>query len=61
MNNVEKIKTFQDVILQWTEMQNDLFDQTMKGVISEEEYKERNDILNEYIDEFKREIHELAK
>lgn len=61
MENSEKIKTFQEVILQWTEMQNDLFDQTTKGVISEEEYKERNDILNEYIDEFKREIHELTK
>lgn len=61
MENSEKIKTFQEVILQWAEMQNDLFNQTTKGVISEEEYKERNDILNEYIDEFKREIHELTK
>ena len=61
MNNVEKIKALQDVTVQWTEMQNDLFDHMMKGVISEEEYKERNAILNEYIDEFKIEIHELAK
>ena len=61
MNNAEKIKTMQDVTLQWTEMQNNLFDQTMKGVISGEEFKERNALLNEYIDEFKREINELAK
>ena len=61
MNNTEKIKALQDVTLQWTEMQNDLFDHMMKGVIGEEEYKERNAILNEYIDEFKIEIHELAK
>ena len=61
MENSKRIKTFQGVILQWTEMQNDLFDQMMEGVISEEEYKGRNAILNEYIDEFKMEIHELAK
>lgn len=61
MNNVDKIKTLQGVALQWSEMQNDLFDQMVKGVISENEYKERNDILNEYINEFKLEINELAK
>ena len=57
MNN---IKTLQEKILQWTEMQNELFDQVMKGIITKEEYKERNDRLNEDIDAFKKEIHELS-
>ena len=57
MNNV---KTLQEKILQWTEMQNELFDQVMKDIITKEEYKERNDRLNEDIDAFKKEIHELS-
>lgn len=57
MNNV---KTLQEKILQWTEMQNELFDQVMKGIITKEEYKERNDRLNEDVDAFKKEIHELS-
>ena len=54
------IKTLQANILQWTEMQNELFDQAMKGIITKEEYKERNDNLNEDIDGFKKQIHELS-
>lgn len=57
---MNKIKTLQEKILQWTEMQNELFDQVMKGIITKEEYKERNDRLNEDIDAFKKEIHELS-
>ena len=57
---MNKIKTLQEKILQWTEMQNELFDQVMKGIITKEEYKERNDRLNEDIDTFKKEIHELS-
>ena len=58
---MEKIKTLQANIVQWTEMQNELFDQAMKGIISKEEYKARNNNLNEDIDNFKQEIHELTK
>ena len=54
------IKTLQAKILQWTEMQNELFDQAMKGIITKEEYKQRNDSLNEDIDGFKKQIHELS-
>lgn len=54
------IKTLQANILQWTEMQNELFDQAMKGIITKEEYKQRNDSLNEDIDGFKKQIHELS-
>ena len=54
------IKTLQANILQWTEMQNELFDQAMKGIITKEEYKQRNDNLNEDIDGFKKQIHELS-
>ena len=57
---MKNIKTLQANILQWTEMQNELFDQVMKGIITKEEYKERNDRLNEDIDAFKKEIHELS-
>ena len=57
---MKNIKTLQANILQWTEMQNELFDQIMKGIITKEEYKERNDRLNEDIDAFKKEIHELS-
>ena len=57
---MKNIKTLQEKILQWTEMQNELFDQVMKGIITKEEYKERNDRLNEDIDVFKKEIHELS-
>lgn len=57
---MENIKTLQAKILQWTEMQNELFDQVMKGIITKEEYKEKNDSLNEDIDAFKKEIHELS-
>lgn len=57
---MENIKTLQAKILQWTEMQNELFDQAMKGIITKEEYKEKNDSLNEDIDAFKKEIHELS-
>ena len=57
---MNKIKTLQAKILQWAEMQNELFDQVMKGIITKEEYKERNDRLNEDIDAFKKEIHELS-
>lgn len=57
---MKNIKTLQEKILQWTEMQNELFDQVMKGIITKEEYKERNDRLNEDIDAFKKEIHELS-
>lgn len=56
----EKIKTLQNNILQWVDMQNELFDQYMAGTISKEEYKERNNILSEDIDAFKKEIHELS-
>lgn len=56
---MSNVKTLQANILQWTEMQNELFDQAMKGIITKEEYKERNDILNEDIDTFKKQIHEL--
>lgn len=38
---MENIKTLQAKILQWTEMQNELFDQAMKGIITKEEYKEK--------------------
>ena len=57
---MKNIKTLQEKILQWTEMQNELFDQVMKGIITKEEYKERNDRLNEDINAFKKEIHELS-
>ena len=57
---MKNIKTLQEKILQWTEMQNELFDQVMKGIITKEEYKERNDRLNEDIDAFKKEIYELS-
>ena len=57
---MKNIKTLQEKILQWTEMQNELFDQVMKDIITKEEYKERNDRLNEDIDAFKKEIHELS-
>ena len=56
----ENIKTLQANIVQWTEMQNELFDQVMKGIITKEEYKERNDSLSEDIDTLKKEIHELS-
>ena len=56
----ENIKTLQANIVQWTEMQNKLFDQVMKGIITKEEYKERNDSLSEDIDTFKKEIYELS-
>lgn len=58
---MEKIKTLQANIVQWSEMQNELFDQAMKGIITKEEYKARNNNLNEDIDAFKKEIHELTK
>ena len=58
---MEKIKTLQANILQWTEMQNELFDLVMAGTISKKEYTERNNNLNEDIDAFKKEIHELTK
>ena len=58
---MEKIKTLQANIIQWTEMQNELFDQAMKGIITKEEYKARNNNLSEDIDAFKKEIHELTK
>ena len=58
---MEKIKTLQANIVQWTEMQNELFDQVMKGIITKEEYKARNNNLSEDIDAFKKEIHELTK
>ena len=54
------VKTLQANILQWTEMQNELFDQVMKGIITKEEYKERNDSLSEDIYTFKKEIYELS-
>ena len=57
---MKNIKTLQANILQWTEMQNELFDQAMKGIITKEEYKQRNDSLNEDIDGFKKQIHELS-
>ena len=57
---MEKIKTLQNNILQWVDMQNELFNQCMAGIISKEEYKERNDILSEDIGAFKKEIHELS-
>ena len=57
---MEKNKTLQNNILQWTDMQNELLDQCMAGVISKEEYKERNNILSEDIGAFKKEIHELS-
>lgn len=58
---MEKVKTLQNKIVQWTEMQNELFDQCMAGMISKEEYKERNNVLSEDIDGFKKEIYELSK
>ena len=57
---MKNVKTLQANILQWTEMQNELFDQAMKGIITKEEYKQRNDSLNEDIDGFKKQIHELS-
>lgn len=57
---MEKIKTLQNNIVQWTEIQNELFDRVMAGDISKEEYKERNNNLNQDINEFKKEIHELS-
>lgn len=57
---MEKIKTLQANIVQWTEMQNELFDQAMTGVITKEEYKAKNNSLNEDIDAFKKEIHALS-
>lgn len=58
---MEKIKTLQANIVQWSEMQNELFDQAMKGIITKEEYKAKNNNLSEDIDVFKKEIHELTK
>ena len=60
MIKMEKIKTLQANIVQWTEMQNELFDLVMAGTISKKEYTERNNNLNEDIDAFKKEIHELS-
>ena len=60
MENTSKIRILRNNIVQWTEMQNELFDQAMKGVITKEEYKARNNNLNEDIDAFKKEIHELS-
>lgn len=57
---MEKIKTLQANIVQWTEMQNELFDRVMAGDISKEEYKARNNNLSEDIDAFKKEIHALS-
>lgn len=56
----ENIKTLQANIVQWTEMQNKLFNLVMKGLITKEEYKERNDSLSEDIYTFKKEIYELS-
>lgn len=56
----ENIKTLQANIVQWTEMQNKLFNLVMKGLITKGEYKERNDSLSEDIYTFKKEIYELS-
>lgn len=57
---MNKIETLQNKILQWVDMQQELFDQCMGGIISKEEYKERNNVLSEDINTFKKEIYELS-
>ena len=61
MGNAEKIKILQENIMQWTEIQSDLFDRCMEGFITKEEYKEKSDKIHEYINALKKEIHELSK
>lgn len=58
--NMKNIKILQDKILQWTEMQNWTLDLYMAKNISKEEYKGRWHNLQEDIEKFKKEIHQLA-
>lgn len=59
--NELKINILNDKIVQWSEMQNKLLDSYMNGEISKNEYKEKYNNLDEDINEFKLEIHELIK
>ena len=56
-----KIKVLQDKIAQWNDTQSELLNRYMSGEISKEEFQGRNNNLNEDIDGFKKEIHELTK
>ena len=60
MENTGKIRILQNNIVQWSNMQNDLFERCMEGLITKEEYKARSNKLYEYINETKKEIHELS-
>ena len=56
-----KINILNDKIVQWSEMQSELLNSYMNGKISKNEYKEKYNNLDEDINEFKLEIHELTK
>lgn len=56
-----KIKVLNDKIVQWSTMQSELLNFYMNGKIEKNEYKERYNNLDEDINEFKLEIHELIK
>lgn len=60
-NADQKIKVLNNKIMQWVEMQSKLLDLYLEGKIEKNEYKERYNNLDDDINNFKLEIHELIK
>lgn len=60
-NADQKIKILNNKIMQWSTMQSELLNSYMNGKISKNEYKGKFNNLQNDINEFKFEIHELIK
>ena len=60
-NADQKIKVLNNKIMQWVEMKSKLLDLYLEGKIEKNEYKERYNNLDDDINNFKLEIHELIK